>query len=249
MRYFAHRGASAYAPANTLPSFALAREMGCTCYELDVHLSKDGHLVVYHDYNLGTGTTCPLDVKDAVWEDLRQCRVLHPFDPNITVRPPLLHEVLPVVMEELELLNIEIKNDGNVYPDIARTLWRQLNLFGPESLTKIFFSSFDYPTLLALREIAPAAQISLLTRQFDPEQARALDACSVHMSDKRITKDIVDLCHAEGREVFAYTVNDLYTAHKLEKIGVDGIFTDAPDVFFSRGSNLPPELREKYIGK
>ena len=116
-------------------------------------------------------------------------------------------------------------------------------------MTKIFFSSFDYPTLLCLREIAPAAQISLLTRQFDPEQARALDACSVHMRDTRITRDIVDLCHAEGREVFAYTVNDLYTAHKLEQIGVDGIFTDAPDIFFSRESNLPPQLREKYVEK
>ena len=50
MIYFAHRGASAYAPANSKESFALARKLGATCYELDVHLTQDNHLVVQHDY-------------------------------------------------------------------------------------------------------------------------------------------------------------------------------------------------------
>ncbi|MBR3603146.1 MAG: hypothetical protein IKL48_00380 [Elusimicrobiaceae bacterium] len=246
MRIFAHRGASAFAPANSLAAFAKAREMGCVCYELDVHLSKDGHLVIHHDYNLGSDTTCNRDIKDVTLEDLKQSRLVHSFDPSIVERPPLLHEVLPVVVEELELLNIEIKNDDNVYPGIEEVLWRQLNLFGPEALTKIFFSSFDYPTLQRLRKIAPAAQISLLTRLFEPQKARNLDACSVHMNKTRITKEVVDLCHAEGREVFVYTVNDQYTMHSLERIGVDGIFTDTPNLFIEKKNSLPEELIKKY---
>lgn len=246
MRIFAHRGASASAPANSLAAFAKAKEMGCTCYELDVHLTKDGHLVLHHDYNLSSDTTCMRDIKDVTLEELNQCRLVHSFDPSINERPPLLHEVLPIVVEELELLNIEIKNDDNIYPNIEQVLWKQLNLFGPEALTKIFFSSFDYPTLQRLRKIAPAAQISLLTRLFEPQKARNLDACSVHMSKTRITKEIVDICHSEGREVFVYTVNDQYTMRSLERIGVDGIFTDCPNLFLTAKESLPKELVEKY---
>lgn len=246
MRYFAHRGASAAAPANTLPAFALAREAGCTCYELDVHLSRDGELVVHHDYNLGPDTSCCRDIKDVTLADLDRCRVLHSFDKAIVVRPPLLREVLPVITEELEMLNIEIKNDGGVYPGIEEILWRDISSFGPEAVKKILFSSFDYPTLQRLRKIAPGAQIGLLTRLFEPQKARNLGAYSVHMNKTRITKEIVDLCHEEGRKVFVYTVNDKYTARSLERIGADGIFTDNPALFLPGAATLPEELCEKY---
>lgn len=246
MKYFAHRGASAHAPANSLPAFALAREAGCTCYELDVHLSKDGRLVVHHDYNLGTDTSCVRDIKDITLDDLEHCRILHSFDKSMVVRPPLLREVLPVIMEELEILNIEIKNDGGVYPDIEKILWRRLDAFGPDAMKKMLFSSFDYPTLQRLRRIAPQAQIGLLTRLFEPQLARNLNACSVHMSKTRITKEIVDICHGEGRKVYVYTVNDKYTARSLERIGVDGIFTDNPETFLPQSRSLPQQLCEKY---
>lgn len=246
MKYFAHRGSNAHMPANSLPAFALAREAGCTCYELDVHLSKDQCLVVHHDYNLGVDTTCARDIKDVTLDDLHQCRILHSFDKALIVRPPLLSEVLPVIIEELEILNIEIKNDGGVYPGIEKILWDRLNIFGPEALKKILFSSFDYPTLQRLRKIAPGAQIGLLTRLFEPQKARNINAASVHMSKTRITREIVDICHGEGRKVYVYTVNDKYTARSLERIGVDGIFTDNPEIFLPHASALPQELCEKY---
>lgn len=245
MIYFAHRGASAHAPANSLPAFALAREQGCTHYELDVHLSKDGYLVVHHDYYLGTDTTCQLSIKDATLFDLDHCRIVHAFDPDVIVRPPLLREILPVVMEELELLNIEIKNDDNIYPGIEQVLWERLSTYGPEALQKILFSSFDYPTLQRLRRIAPAARIGLLTRSFEPQKAHNIEAYSVHMNKTRITRGIVEQCHAEGRKVFVYTVNDQYTAHSLERIGVDGIFTDDPGAFLDK-KTLPPQVCSKY---
>lgn len=246
MIYFAHRGASAHAPANTLPAFALARQAGCTRYELDIHLSKDHRLVVHHDYNLGTDTSCTRDIKDITFEDLQACRVLHGFDRSLVVRPPVLSEVFPVIMEELEMLNLEIKNDDNVYPGIEEILWRRLNTFGPAAMKKMLVSSFDYPTLQRLRHLAPTAQIGLLTRLFEPQKARNLNAYSVHMSKTRITKEIVDICHSEGRKVFVYTVNDKYTARSLERIGVDGIFTDDPALFLPQTATLPAEACEKY---
>lgn len=246
MIYFAHRGASALAPGNSLPAFALARQEGCTHYELDVHLSKDGCLVVHHDYFLGTDTSCNKQIKDITFADLEHCRILHSFDKDMIVRPPILMEVLPVIVEDLELLNIEIKNDDNVYPDIEKILWQRASVYGPEAMKKLLFSSFDYPTLQRLRKIAPTAKIGLLTRMFEPQTARNINAYSVHMNKTRITKEIVDICHAEGRKVFVYTVNDKYTARSLERIGVDGIFTDNPGLFLPRQNELPPQLCEKY---
>lgn len=246
MIYFAHRGASASAPANSLPAFALARQTGATCYELDVHLSRDGQLVVHHDYNLGTDTSCQRDIKDVTLDELNRCRIVHAFDPNMVVRPPLLREVLPVIIEELQCLNIEIKNDGNVYPGIEEILWKRVNLFGPEAVNRILFSSFDYPTLQRLRKIAPQARIGLLTRLFEPQKTRNLGAQSVHMSKTRVTKEIVDICHAEGRKVYVYTVNDKYTARSLERIGADGIFTDCPELFLAQTGVLSARLCEKY---
>ena len=246
MIYFAHRGASAHAPANSLSAFALARQRGCTCYELDVHLSRDGELVVHHDYNLGTDTTCMRDIKDVSLADLKQCRIVHSFDPLIDARPPLLREIFPIVVEELEYLNIEIKNDENVYPGIEEKLWQEICMFGPEALKKIIFSSFDYSTLQRLRRLAPHAKIGLLMRLFDPQKVHNLNAFSVHMNKTRITKEIVDICHKEGRKVFVYTVNDKYTTRSLERIGVDGIFTDNPALFLPQMHELPQELIEKY---
>ena len=246
MIYFAHRGASALAPENSLPAFALARQQGCTRYELDVHLSKDGCLVVHHDYYLGTDTTCANDIKDITLDDLEHCRIVHSFEKEIVVRPPLLREVLPVIVEDLEMLNIEIKNDDNVYPGIEKVIWERASSFGPEALKKMLFSSFDYPTLQRLRKIAPGARIGILTRMFEPQKAHNLDVYSVHMNKTRITKEIVDICHAEGRKVFVYTVNDKYTARSLERIGVDGIFTDNPGLFLPGKHELPPQLCEKY---
>lgn len=247
MIYFAHQGANFQAPANSLPAFALARQLGATYYELDVHLSKDKQLVIHHDYNLGSDTTCARDIGEVVLSDIKSCRLLHNFDAELVTCPPLLKEVIPVIMEELELLNIEIKNDNNVYPGIEKILWQRITDFGPEAAHKILFSSFDYPTLRRLRRIAPHARIGLLTRFFEPQKVLSLDAESVHINQTRITQEIIDWCHANGRKIFVYTVNDKYTARQLERKGVDGIFTDRLDLFLPPHAVLSATIRDKYL--
>lgn len=234
MIYFAHRGESAHAPANSLAAFALARQNGATCYELDVHLSKDKQLVVHHDYNLGTDTSCDLDIKDATLSDLRACYLVHHFDADLVVHPPLLPEVMHVISDELQLVNIELKNDDNCYPGIEQVVWHYIQELGPQALKTILFSSFDFPTLQRLRCLAPHAQIGLLTRRFDPEEAQSLNAYSVHMNKTRITAEIIRTCHAQNRRVFVYTVNTIEEEQKLAQMGVDGIFTDDPALFLHR---------------
>ena len=246
MKYFAHRGAWAELPANSLPAFAKAREVGCTCYELDVHMTLDGSLVVHHDYSLATDTTSQRDIKEITFNEIKQCRLLHSFDPYLNIRPPLLREIFPIIVDQLEILNIEIKNDNNVYPGIEEALWKELDILGPEVFKKVLISSFDYATLQRVRQIAPQAKIGVLTRLFEPQKIRSLSANSVHINKTLITKEIVDICHSEGREVYVYTINDKYTLRSLQRIGVDGIFTDRPELFLPQKEFLPEDLVEKY---
>ncbi len=223
MIYFAHRGASAQAPANSLQAFALACEQGATCYELDVHLTRDGRLPVQHDETIGaTGRT----IRQFTWPQLRVFCAQQQL-----ACPPLLEEVFPVVRPGLKCLNIELKNEGGIYPGIETILLDTLLRSAPDLRSRILFSSFDFPTLKRLRALAPQARLGLLTRHFDPAHAREVNAYSVHINQTRVTAQLVQDCHVENRYVFVYTVNTRADAQRLEQMGVDGIFTDVPDLF------------------
>lgn len=224
MIYFSHRGANTQRVQNTVPAFALAHAQGARYFELDVHLLKDGRLAVHHDYSLLS--TAGKDVKLAglTATDLKQYPLQNPFTDE-SVYVPLLTEVLPVFSSGLELLNIELKNDNNIYPGIEEALLKTLRAY-PQLHSKILFSSFDYDTLKRLRALAPQVRIGLLTRHFDINQAVALGAESVHLNWTRFAPEIATVCHANNIRVYVYTVNDVSTAERLEKQGVDGIFTD-----------------------
>ncbi|MCL7453535.1 MAG: glycerophosphodiester phosphodiesterase, partial [Anaerolineae bacterium] len=109
---FAHRGASHEAPANTLAAFELAAEMGADGIELDVHLSRDGELVVIHDFSLEGTTNGHGRVGDRTLPELKALDAGSWFDPRLAVqRIPTLQEVIDAVAARL-LLNIELKSDS-----------------------------------------------------------------------------------------------------------------------------------------
>ena len=93
---FAHRGLSALRVQNTTESFALAREKGATCYELDVHLLKDGALAVHHDYTLLETAGVDVKLADLTVPDLKKYPLKNPFT-NTTLTVPLLEEIIPLV--------------------------------------------------------------------------------------------------------------------------------------------------------
>jgi len=203
---------------NTTGAFARARELGATHYELDVHLLKDGALCVHHDYEVGgipLHTLTRADLPDIPL-------TAHGEKPAFI---PLLQDVLPVVLPELDTLNIEIKNDDNRYAGIEKAV---LNLLACEKfpLCNVLFSSFDLPTLSRLRALCPQARIGVLTRAFDVQDALALRAESVHLNHTRFTPQIAQICHQNGLKVYLYTVNDADLARSLAAQGADGIFTD-----------------------
>ena len=229
MIYFSHRGANTCAPQNTLPAFAIARHAGATCYELDVHITSDGEIVVHHDYTLSETAGQDISIARTSWEDL--CR--HPLrrlsEKDIFI--PRLEDVLPVLAPGLQLLNIELKNENSLYDKPEEKVWNFLEKKFPDLLDRILFSSFDFATLDRLHKLAPQARIGLLTRFFDVNKALDLHAESVHLNHTRFSPQLAKTCHENGLKVYLYTVNSVELARRLEQEGADGIFTDEIKLF------------------
>lgn len=229
MIYFSHRGANTLRVQNTIEAFALAHAQGARNFELDVHLLKDGKLAVHHDYSLLSTAGKDINLGDLTAQELKKIPLKNPFSQE-KVFVPLLEEILPIVTPGLEMLNIEIKNDHNIYPGIEKVLWQTLKNY-PVLEKHILFSSFDYDTLARLRVLAPTAHIGLLTRAFYPALVQALGAESVHINQTRFTPELARVCHENNWQVFIYTVNEIAAATRLAQDGADGIFTDVIQLF------------------
>ena len=229
MIYFSHRGANTLRVQNTVEAFALAHTQGARCFELDVHLLKDGNLAVHHDYSLLATAGQDVKLADLTAADLKKYPLQNPFTAE-PAQVPLLDEVLRVITFGLEVVNIELKNDGNVYPGIEKMLLDRVSSYTGLA-PKILFSAFDYDSLVRVRKRAPKARIGLLTRQFDVKQALLLRAESVHMNQTRFMPQIAQTCRANGLNIYLYTVNEVSAAQQLVSQGADGFFTDRIDLF------------------
>ena len=211
MLVIAHRGASAYTQENTLNAFNLAFKMGASWLETDVQRSADGILVLYHDYCLKNGRK----IKDISFKELSKYQV------------PKLADLLKITPENFTL-NLEIKNDDNIYPGIEKQIWEELKKAKNIKKEQILISSFSVESLTKIRAFDKQISLGVLTRNFETATPLFLKAISVNISIKRVTKNIVETCHKNGLKVLVYTVNDYKDYQKLLAWGVDGIFSDNP---------------------
>lgn len=127
VKVFAHRGASHYAPENTLPAFALAAEQGADGIELDVHLTKDGELVVIHDEKLDRTTNGTGWVKDYTLAELKTFCADNHLSGYPDARIPTLREVLELIRPTGLLVNIELKTSILWYDGIEEKHWTWLS--------------------------------------------------------------------------------------------------------------------------
>jgi len=239
MKIIAHRGASGYAPGNTLSAFALALKMGSKAFELDVHRSRDGRLVVCHDYELSRPAGAPLRIASSDYASLKKINVGDKFG-FPSERVPLLEEALDLIAPSAEWINIEIKNDGDAYPGIEGDLLAAIRV-RPGLIKKVLFSSFDYGTVKRLRALESGAALGYLQRGLRTlsllpaiARAKAVGAVNFHFSLRSASRINVALARKAGLKVCVYTVNSKPDALRLAGLGADGIFSDYPDLL-SRG--------------
>ncbi|MBI3353382.1 MAG: glycerophosphodiester phosphodiesterase [Nitrospirae bacterium] len=195
----AHRGSSGNAPENTLSAFRLAIKQRADMIELDVHQTRDSHIIVLHDEYLKTGILKKRLIKDMTLKEIRE------INKNI----PTLKQVLMLIKEKIRL-NIEIKHSSGYYPDIERNVYSLLKK--ERMLFDTIISSFDIDCLKKFRKISDDIIIGFLYNKKDwrkaLKQSKDLKAYSFHVSDKILSKEIVDKVHKSGMRLFVYTIND-----------------------------------------
>ncbi len=249
-RVIAHRGASGEYPENTLVAFRAAAEAGAPYFELDVHMTRDGVVVVSHDPELSR--TCGLDaaIRDLTLAELKRVDAGWGFTTSTAgttaagdsgfpfrrrgIEVPALAEVFAAFPERRYI--IEIKQSE---PSLAVTLLdlieragmrRQVLVAGEEhvpideirTLAPKLPTGFPYPEIVGfMASLAPGAE---------PYQPRgdALQIPPEYEAWRLVTPYSVAAAHRAGAEVHVWTVNDAAEMRAMLELGVDGIITDYP---------------------
>ena len=225
----AHRGASGYAPENTLVSMVKAKELGIKWVEFDVILTRDGLPILFHDDRLQRTTDGRGDPTQYNYDYLSTLDAGVWFDPIFSgERIPTLDSILNFIKEEKMSANIEIKpykGHESLYVErILNVAERYFNLDDPSLL----FSSFSMHCLKILREKAPEAPIGILIDQWNKDFE--IEGCSVHIHEKEITPEVVATIKEMNKTLVCYTVNTVDRAKELYSLGVDAVFSDVPDL-------------------
>ena len=170
MKVFAHRGASGDYPENTMLAFSKALFIGVDGIELDVHKSKDGHLVVIHDEDVQRTFKGKGLIKDYTLEEIKSfmCRKFE-FIENEDCKVPTLREVFDLIKSKDVILNIEAKTDL-IHYDLEQDLLDLIKEYGIED--KIFMSSFNHKCLDILHSLDNSFKYVDLyeyEKDYDPE--------------------------------------------------------------------------------
>ncbi len=230
---WAHRGASAYAPENTLPAFRKAIELGAQGIELDVHESADGALVVIHDETVDRTSNGHGRVVDQTLAALKALDFSAGKPGFSDVRIPTLPEVYELVKPRGLSINVEIKCDVVIYWGIWEkliALEREMGMQG-----RILYSSFNHYVLPKVRELDPNAKIGLLYSEamVDPwVYANYLhaDALHPHYLATLYGPGMIEGCKNNGVAINTWTVDDPAAVFKLAEAGVEAVITNKPDV-------------------
>lgn len=234
---FAHRGSLTEAPENTLSAIQKAVEHNAKGIELDVQLTKDGHIVVIHDHKLSRFNKTAGLVKNYTLKEIKQIDVGSSFSEKFSGEPlATLEEVLNVVPKET-MLNIEIKNIPIIYSGIEEKVLMCLEKCN--RMDNVLFSSFDHHALANLQKLAPNIPIGLLfhyrfIRPWEYAKNCGLQVASIHPNAVYIDKVFIQACHHFGFKVYPYTVNNMDKYNRFVEWGVDGVFSNNPDIFKKR---------------
>lgn len=231
---FAHRGASAHAPENTLSSFELALKQGAPAIELDAKLTADGEVVVFHDPAVDRTTDGHGRLSEMKLADLRSLDAGSFFSERFRgEKIPLLEEVFAAV-EKKALINVELTNYATPHDALVEQVCALVRRHGLQD--HVFFSSFLAANLKKAAGLLPAVPRGLLALtgwlgawarsfEFNFGQYAALHSHLYDVSPRQVRR-----VHRLKRRLHVWTVNGPEDILRLKEWDVDGIFSDDPEL-------------------
>jgi glycerophosphoryl diester phosphodiesterase len=227
-----HRGASAYAPENTLAAFRRALELGADGFELDVTLSADGVPVVIHDDTVDRTTDGSGAVARLTLAQLKQLSAGKKFGPEFAgEHVPTLAEVF-AAFSQPAIINVELKRDPSPGRELAAKVVALIHEH--QVARRVILSSFYYDNLQRIKQLDAALPVGLLYSPAEP--LRVLRAwlnpgvrAEAHHPYYRLINTLTRRGYGAKR-VNVWTVNDEADLRRLLRVRVDGVITDRPDV-------------------
>ena len=230
----AHRGASGEFPENTRLAFVKAIEARADMIELDCQLSRDGHVVVFHDEKLRRTTGARGALRDKTLAQLKTLDIgqwrkkAYKGERILT-----LEEALETVAGNVDLC-VEIKSFAASPPGIELKLLFILSHY--DYLDRTTISSFDYRVLDRVRELAPDATIAVLFGSHikdDPFAAASrLGAVSINVQKELASREFLRSAWDNGLDVHVWTINDVRQMEEFASLGIQGMITDFPEKFW-----------------
>lgn len=204
-------------PENTLRSFVAAEQAGLDVVELDLHLSKDGALVVMHDADVDRTTDRHGPIADHTLAALRE------MDAGKGERIPVFEEVVEAVQGPLQA---EIK-------DVAAARALADVLRERDLVDRVDVISFHDEALAAVRTLLPGVRTGLVASRYGADvvdRARTVGAEYLSLNIRRLTLELVERAHAADLRVLAWTVNTHDQLRIARGMGLDGVVTDFPEI-------------------
>lgn len=241
----AHRGAPQRAPENTLASIRLAWDIGSDAVEVDIHLSRDGRIVVMHDETTGRTTDADHTIAERTAAELQRLNAAahhsasHPFE-----KVPLLSEVFATVPAGGRVV-IEIKDNR---PELLEALKSDIQASGL-SASQIVLGTFDYDFAVKTKRHLPDHAVAWINAHYHntpvEEWEDLTGALIARLREGGLDGMTTGVCHAydplvflphlrriqsAGLRLYVWTVDDIEKARALWELPVDGIITNVPDV-------------------
>jgi len=246
---FAHRGGGSLWPENTLVAFRGALELGCEYLETDVHLTRDGRLVVFHDAELERTTDGFGPVRAHTFAELQRLDAGYRFTPDGVshpwrdkgVRIPLLEEVF--ALDPSVKLNVEMKQTGVGLPEALWAFVNERKLHDRILVAAAHHRLAQHFRRLSAGSVATSASAREVIAFWLAERVGAAgrvgieyDALQVpvrHAGLTVITPSFIEAAHARGVEVHVWTIDAPAEMRRLLELGADGLMSDRPDVLMN----------------
>lgn len=231
-KVWAHRGASGYAPENTLVSFKKAVEMGADGVELDIQLTKDDEIVVIHDETIDRTSDGSGWVKDMTLSELRKYKYNKTKSEYENVTIPTMREVFELLKPTNLFINIELKTGVIFYPQIEEKILSLTKEMGMED--RVIYSSFNHYSVMKIRELKPDAKVGFLYSDGPidmPSYGVKHGVDALHPAFYNLQfDDFVKECKEKNLKLHVWTVNEKDHIQACIDMGIDAIITNYPDI-------------------
>ncbi|MFW9916977.1 MAG: glycerophosphodiester phosphodiesterase [Candidatus Thorarchaeota archaeon] len=227
----AHRGASGWAPENTLPAFQKAVELEADMIEFDIQLSADRHIVVIHDKTVDRTTNGTGKVAEKPFAELRQLDAGAWFAPNFTgTRIPTLREVLSTISDSIQL-NIELKHfdpGSNLFEQDVAAIVTEFDL-----LNRAIFAARHPESITRLKALLPRIDCVLLQKERTEDAyvgaLLKLNLKTAQIRRRSMNQAFINRLHEHKILVNLFYADDAEEMREFITMGIDGILTNYPD--------------------